>query len=138
MGPCKRKKEGIFILLIFLEVIFFNIFVLSRCIVYWIHFQNKHVFYISENITSFTILLVSKIVESLWCLFKVSAFATASQFCEWAQGEIDEYISHCKYMVKLHSSPWFSAACAAALFHWIHFFCLHQQNKSSEPRAKFK
>ena len=41
-------------------------------------------------------------------------------------------------MVKLHSSPWFSAACAAALFHWIHFFCLHQQNKSSEPRVKFK
>ena len=58
MGPCKRKKEGIFILLIFLEVIFFNIFVLSRCIVYWIHFQNKHVFTYQKTL-----------LHSLFCLF---------------------------------------------------------------------
>ena len=47
-------------------------------------------------------------------IFKPSASATASEFCEWVQVEIDVYISHCKYQAKPHSSPWFSAVCAAA------------------------
>ena len=34
--------------------------------------------------------------------------------------------------VKPHSSPWFSAACTAAIVHRNYFFCLYQQNKSSE------
>ena len=37
-----------------------------------------------------------------------------------------------------HSSPWFSAACAAAKVHRNHFFCLYQQNKSSESKVKFR
>ena len=36
-----------------------------------------------------------------------------------------------------HSSPWFSAACAAAKVHRNHFFCLYQQNKS-ESKVKFR
>ena len=67
-------------------------------------------------------------------IFKLSASAAASEFCEWVQVGIDVYIPHCKYQVKLHSSPWFSAACAAAIVHRNHFFCLYQQNKSSEPK----
>ena len=43
-----------------------------------------------------------------------------------------------KYQVKPHSSPWFSAACAAAIVHRNHFFCLYQQNKSSESKIKFR
>ena len=35
------------------------------------------------------------------------------------------------------SSPWFSAACAAATVHRNHFFCLYQQNKS-ESKMKFR
>ena len=50
----------------------------------------------------------------------------------WAQVGIDVYIPHRKYQVKLHSSPWFSATCAAAIVHANHFFRLHQHNKSSE------
>ena len=46
----------------------------------------------------------------------------ASEFCEWVQVGIDVYILHCKYQVKRHSSPWFSAACAAAIVHRNHFF----------------
>ena len=42
------------------------------------------------------------------------------------------------YQVQPHSSPWFSAACAAAIVHRNHFFCLHQQNKSSEYKVKFR
>ena len=40
--------------------------------------------------------------------------------------------------MKPHSSPWFSAACAAAIVHRNHFFWLYQQNKSSESKLKFR
>ena len=50
-------------------------------------------------------------------IFKLSASAAASGFCEWVQVGIDVYIPHCKYQIKPHSSPWLSAACAAAIVH---------------------
>ena len=68
-------------------------------------------------------------------IFKLSASAAASQFCEWVQVGIDVYIPHCKCQVKPHSSPWFSAACAAAIVHRNHLFHLYQQNKSSESKV---
>ena len=63
-------------------------------------------------------------------IFKLGASATASEFCEWVQVGIDVYIPHRKYHVKPHSSPWFSAAFAAAIVHRNHFFCLYQRGKS--------
>ena len=71
-------------------------------------------------------------------IFKLSASAAASEFCECVQVGIDVYIPHRKYQVKPHSSPWFSAACAAAIVHRNHFFRLYQQNKSSESKVKFR
>ena len=72
-------------------------------------------------------------------IFKLSASAAAtSEFCEWVQVGIDVYIPHCKYQVKPHSSPWFSAACAVAMAHRNHFFHFYQQNKSSESKVKFR
>ena len=62
----------------------------------------------------------------------------ASEFCEWVQVRIDAYIPQCKYQVKPRSSPWFSAAFAAAIVHTNHFFRFNQQNKSSESKAKFR
>ena len=50
-------------------------------------------------------------------IFKLGASAAASEFCEWVQVGIDVYIPHRKYQVKLHSSPWFSAVCVAAIVH---------------------
>ena len=50
-------------------------------------------------------------------IFKLSASAAASEFCEWVQIGIDVYIPHRKYQVKPHSFPWFSAGCAAAIVH---------------------
>ena len=44
---------------------------------------------------------------------------------------------HRKYQVKSHTSPWFSAACAAAIVHRNYFFRLYQQNKSCEYKVKF-
>ena len=57
-------------------------------------------------------------------VFKFSASVAASEFCEWVQVGIDVYIPHRKYQVKPHSSPWFSADCAAAIVHRNHFFRL--------------
>ena len=71
-------------------------------------------------------------------IFKLSASAAASEFCEWVQVGIDVYIPHRKYQVKPHSSPWFSAAFAAAIVHRNHFFRLYQQNKSFESKVKFR
>ena len=64
--------------------------------------------------------------------------AAASDFCEWVQVGIDVYISHRKYQVKPQSSPWFSATYAVAIVHRNHFFCLYQQNKSSESKVKYR
>ena len=71
-------------------------------------------------------------------IFKLSASAAASGFCGWVQVGIDVYVPHPKYQVKPHSSPWFSAACATAIVHRNHFFCLYQQTKSSESKVKFR
>ena len=59
-------------------------------------------------------------------------------FVKWVQVGIDEYIPHCTYQVKPHSFPWFPAACAATIVHRNHFFRLHQQNKSSQSKVKFR
>ena len=62
-------------------------------------------------------------------IFKFSASASTSQFCEWVQVVIDVSIPHQKYQVKPESSPWFSSACAAAIVHRNHFFvCTKQIN----------
>ena len=76
--------------------------------------------------------------DVLWAdICKLSASAAASEFCEWVQvGTV--YIPYCKYQLKPHSSPWFSAACVVAMVHRNHFFCLYQQNKSSESKVKFR
>ena len=46
-------------------------------------------------------------------IFKLSTSTDACEFCEWSQVGIDLYIPHHNYQVKPHSSPWFSATCAA-------------------------
>ena len=48
------------------------------------------------------------------------------------------YIPHRKYQVKPHSSPWFSAACAAAIVHRDYFFRFYQREKSSDSKVKFR
>ena len=68
--------------------------------------------------------------------FKLSASAATSGFCEWVQ--VGLYIPQRKCQFKSHSSPWFSAACAAAIVHRNHYFGLYQQNKSSEFEGMFR
>ena len=71
-------------------------------------------------------------------IFKLSTSAAPSELCEWVQVGIEVYIPRCNYQIKPHSSPWFSAACAAVIVHRNHFFGLYQRNKSSESKAKFR
>ena len=72
-------------------------------------------------------------------IFKLGgSAAAASEFYEWVRVGIDVYISHRKYQVKPHSSPWFSASCAAAIVHRNLFFLLYQKDKSSNSKVKFR
>ena len=71
-------------------------------------------------------------------IFNLSASAAASQFCEWVPVGIDVYIPNYKYQIKLHSFPWFSEVCAAAIVDRNNFFRLYQLNKSSESKLKFR
>ena len=71
-------------------------------------------------------------------IFKLGASAAASEFCELVQVGIDVYIPLRKYQVKPHSSPWFSAAWAAAVAHRNHFFRLYQKDKYSASKVKFR
>ena len=52
--------------------------------------------------------------------------------------ELMLYFPHRNYQVKPHSSPWFSAACAAAIVKRDHFLRLYQQSKSSKSKVKFR
>ena len=66
----RKKKECIFCNDYFcLKNFFFNICVLSQCVVCWINFENIY-FYILKNITSYDFLFVFNIAESLQCIFK--------------------------------------------------------------------
>ena len=71
-------------------------------------------------------------------IFKHGACAAANEFCEWVQVGIAVYIPNRKYQVKPYSSPWFSAAPAAAIAHRKHFFLLCQKDKSSDSKVKFR
>ena len=51
---------------------------------------------------------------------------------------MDVYIPHRKYQVEPHSSPWFSAACAAAIVHKNHFCRMYNNDKSSDSKVKFR
>ena len=71
-------------------------------------------------------------------IFKLGASPAASKFCEWVPAGIKVYIPHRKYHVKSHSSPWFSAPCAAVIVHRNHSFRLYQEDKPSDSKVKFR
>ena len=71
-------------------------------------------------------------------IFKLGASAAASDFCERVQVGNDAYIPYRKYQVRPQASPWFAAACAAAIVHRNHFFHLYQKDKSSNSKVKFR
>ena len=67
----ERKKRACFVPFILPEGYFFNIYVLSPCIVYWIHFRNIHTFAYQKTLLHTLLLFVFKIVKSLQCILNV-------------------------------------------------------------------
>ena len=64
----RKKKEGIFCTRLFCaKESFFNICVLSQCVVYWINFQNIYTFNYQNTLLH---TLVFESVESLQCILK--------------------------------------------------------------------
>ena len=69
VGAGERKKSAFFVTFILSEGNFFNICVLSQCIVYWMNVQNIYTLTCQKtNIIPYTFLLVFVIVESLQCI----------------------------------------------------------------------
>ena len=66
IGACERKKSAFFVTFILSEESFFNIRVLSKFIVYWINFENKYIFTYQKTLLHTLLLLVFKIVKSLY------------------------------------------------------------------------
>ena len=77
--------------------------------------------------------------DILWeDIFVLGASATVTEFYMCLQVGIDVYIPHHKYQVKPHLSPRLSNVCATVITHRNHVFSLHQHNKSSESKVKFR
>ena len=74
LGARERKNRTFLVLFILSVGNFFNICVLSQCIVYWIHFQNIHTFTYLKTFLHTLLLLAFKIVESLQCILNSGSF----------------------------------------------------------------
>ena len=71
-------------------------------------------------------------------IFKLNASAAAKEVYEWIHVGIDVYIPYRTYQIHPHSSPCFSASCAAAIVHRNHSFHLYERDKSSDIKIKFR
>ena len=76
--PRKRKNRAFFLPFILSKGNFFNICVLSRCLVYWIHFHNIHTFIYQKTL-----------LHTQFCLFLKSSKAFSVSL-KWVQ-KIDFY-----------------------------------------------
>ena len=76
MSWSSRKKKGddIFCNVYFVRRNFFKICVLSRCITYWINFQNIYTVTFKKSLLHTRLSLVFIFVESLQCILKFSLF----------------------------------------------------------------
>ena len=64
----QKKKECIFCNVYLVQRKFFNICVISQCIVYWLNFQNIHTFTCQKTLLHTLLFLVCIIVKSLQCI----------------------------------------------------------------------
>ena len=69
----KEKIVHFFVTFTLSKETFFNICILSQCIVYEINFKNIYTFTHQKTLLHAFLLLVFKIVESLRCIFKESS-----------------------------------------------------------------
>ena len=69
--------------------------------------------------------------------FSLSADNCEAEITKWIQSGIESFVPHRRFQVKPHSSPWFSAACAAAISHRNHFFRQYCRNTTPENKRLF-
>ena len=82
------------------------------------HIHNRITCFIPLLMTILLLICLRDHLRDAWNnMFNLRTSAAAHEFCEWVQVRIDLDIAHRKYEVKPHSSPWFSAVCAAAIVH---------------------
>ena len=67
--------------LYFVQRDFFNICVLSQCILYWINLQNRYTFTYQKTLLHTLLLLVCKIVVSLHCILILNSNGEAKIEC---------------------------------------------------------
>ena len=110
-----KKREGIFVPIIFSEGNFFNICVLPQCIVFnWIHFQNVHTFTYQKAFFSYTFLLVFEVVESLQCILKDAVRESTSlnktealmNMHIWVIGTVNQVFIRSSYTRNKFSKKW--------------------------------
>ena len=70
VGARERKKMAFFVLFILCKGNFFNICVLSQCVVYWIHFQNIHTFTYEKPSFHTLFCLFLKSSKAFKCILK--------------------------------------------------------------------
>ena len=71
-------------------------------------------------------------------VFDLQAEACAREIVSWLLAGIDAFVPSRKYLVvKPHSSPWFSPACAAAIAHRNHYINLFQRANTDENKRLF-
>ena len=71
-------------------------------------------------------------------IFKLNACDAVCEFWESFQVGINVYIFVLNIRSSLSLPPWFSVVCSATIVHRNHFFCLYQQNKTSESKLKLR
>ena len=81
MELAEENREHFFTLY-FLWSNFFNICVISQCIVYWIHFQKIHTSTYQKSLLHTLLLRVFKIVESLQCI--LNTFISLNNFITYS------------------------------------------------------
>ena len=108
----KRKKMPFSVPSIISEENFFKI---CKQIVYWIHFQNIHIFTYQKTSYHTLLLLVSKIVESLHCILKFRiVFKCLKTF------NLYLYCLHARQTIFTKTFKTFTN------FVWIEIFCVYK------------
>ena len=70
VGARERRNREFFVPCFFVQSKFFDICILSQCLVYFIHFQNIHPFTCQKTLLHTLLLLIFKTVESFQCILK--------------------------------------------------------------------
>ena len=135
VGARKGKKRVIFVPFVLSEGNLFNIYILSQCMVYWIHFQNIHTF-AYQNTLLYTLLLMflksSKAFSVYLRLKAVNLFSrnvqskclARSSVCFWVVLGITHSVKSVR--IRCYSGPHFS--CILPHSHWIRSLSVFSPN----------